>query len=113
MALTWFWIYGIFGAFGSLFALAHPLTILTAFVVSPFTSLNPLIAGGWVAGLVEAIIRKPRVADLEKVSEDMASLKGLWSNRVTRILLVVALTNLSGTIGTIIGIERMSALIPR
>ncbi|MCB0333336.1 MAG: TraB/GumN family protein, partial [Bdellovibrionales bacterium] len=60
MAATWFWWNGGLGALGSLLALGHPLTILAAFVASPFTSLNPFIAGGWVAGLVEALIRKPR-----------------------------------------------------
>ena len=111
MAWTWFLINGIFGGLGSLLALAHPLTIITAFVVSPFTSLNPLIAGGWVAGLVEAILRKPRVSDLESVADDIAHISGLWTNRVSRILLVVALTNLCGTIGTFVGIERVGSLL--
>ncbi|MCB0328129.1 MAG: TraB/GumN family protein [Bdellovibrionales bacterium] len=111
MAATWFWINGAFGGLGALLALGHPLTILAAFLASPFTSLNPLIAGGWVAGLVEAMIRKPRVSDLEQVADDIATFSGLWSNRVSRILLVVALTNLCGTIGTFIGIERVSSLL--
>lgn len=111
MAQVWFWINGSLGALGSLLALGHPLTILTAFIVSPFTSLNPFIAGGWVAGLVEAIVRKPRVSDLEALTNDVATLKGIWTNRVSRILLVIALTNLLGTIGTLVGIERMSSLL--
>lgn len=111
MAMTWFWINGAFGALGSLLALAHPITILVAFIVSPFTSLNPMIAGGWVAGLVEAMIRKPKVKDLETVAEDIGTLSGFWKNGVARILLVVALTNLFGSIGTLIGIERISSLI--
>ncbi|MCB0321148.1 MAG: hypothetical protein KDD60_09495, partial [Bdellovibrionales bacterium] len=80
-------------------------------LVSPFTSLNPFIAGGWVAGLVEAMIRKPRVADLESVADDVSTVAGLWKNRVTRILLVVALTNLCGSIGTLIGLEAISNLL--
>lgn len=112
MAWTWLLINGSFGALGSLIALAHPVTILVAFLVSPFTSLNPFIAAGWVAGLVEAIIRKPRVADLETVADDISEhFSGIWRNRVTRILLVIALTNLCGTIGTIIGIERMASIL--
>ncbi len=111
MAATWFLWNGGLGALGSLIALGHPLTILAAFLASPFTSLNPFIAGGWVAGLVEAIIRKPRVGDLESVAEDVATMKGFWTNRVTKILLVIALTNLLGTIGTFIGLERVSSLL--
>jgi len=111
MAATWFWINAILGGFGAACALAHPLTILTAFLVSPFTSLNPLIAGGWVAGLSETILRKPKVADFEAISDDLSSITGLWKNRVTRIILVVALTNGFGTLGTLIGIERLGSLL--
>ena len=102
MVGSWFWINATCGALGSILALGHPLTILAAFVASPFTSLNPLIAGGWVAGLVEAIVRKPRVADLETIADDVSTMKGIWSNRVSRILLVVALTNLFGSLGTFV-----------
>jgi len=108
---TWFWINASLGAFGALLAFAHPLTILAAFVASPFTSLNPLIAAGWVAGLVEAMIKKPRVSDLETIADDVSTLKGLWNNRLSKILLVIALTNLFGTIGTFIGIERITSLL--
>ncbi|MDC0358910.1 TraB/GumN family protein [Oligoflexia bacterium] len=108
---TWFWINACMGGLGALLAFAHPLTILAAFVASPFTSLNPLIAAGWVAGLVEAMIKKPRVSDLETIADDVSTLKGLWNNRLSKILLVIALTNLFGTIGTFIGIERITALL--
>lgn len=111
MFAAWFWINGALGAFGSLLALAHPLTILSAFIASPFTSLNPLIAGGWVAGLVEAIIKKPRVSDLETIADDISTVGGWWQNRISKILLVIALTNLCGTIGTLIGLERITRLL--
>ncbi len=103
MFRDWFLINGVAGALGSALAFAHPLTILAAFVASPFTSLNPTIAGGWVAGLTEAWLRKPRVSDFESLADEVNSLKGFWTNRVTRILLVVILTNLLGTIGTFVG----------
>lgn len=94
---------GILAAVGAIIAWAHPLTILTAFVVAPITSLNPLLAAGWFAGLVEAMIRKPNVKDLKKLSEDILSVKGFWKNRVTRILLIIAFCNLGSVIGTLIG----------
>lgn len=103
MFRDWFLINAVAGGLGSLLALAHPLTILAAFLASPFTSLNPTIAGGWVAGLTEAWLRKPRVSDFESLADEVSTVKGFWTNRVTRILLVVILTNLLGTIGTFVG----------
>ena len=100
MLLDWFVINAVFGGVGTLLAAAHPLTILVSFIVSPFTSANPGIAAGWVAGLVEASLRKPRVEDFETLSAEPITLKLGYKNRVTRVLLVVILTNLLGAIGT-------------
>ena len=107
MIISWVVINSVLGGLGALIALAHPLSILTAVVVSPVTSLNPFIAAGWVAGLTEATIRKPRIADLEGIGDDITSIKGFYRNRVSRILLVMCLTNLFGTIGTFVGLERI------
>ena len=101
--ITWVLWNGTLGVVGSLIALAHPLAILTAFVVAPISSLSPLLAAGWFAGLVEALFRKPNVSDFENLSEDVHSVKGFWRNKVTRILLVVVLVNLGSTAGTVIG----------
>jgi pheromone shutdown-related protein TraB len=93
---------------GAALALAHPLTILSAIVAAPLTSLNPLIAAGWVSGLVEAFLGKPKVKDFEALSEDIASLKGFWRNKITKILLVVVLTNLGSSLGTFVAIPLMA-----
>jgi pheromone shutdown-related protein TraB len=93
---------GSLAALGTLIATAHPLSILTAFLVAPISSLNPLLAAGWFAGLVEAIIRKPKVEDFENLG-DMTTLGDFFRNRVTKILLVVALANLGSSLGTFIG----------
>ena len=111
MLSTWFWINGVFAASGALLAFAHPLAILTAFVAAPFTALHPLLASGWVAGIVEAILRKPRVADLASIADDAGSLRGWWRNRATRILQVMALTNLTGSIGTFVGAWMVARLL--
>ena len=66
------------------------------------TSLNPMIAAGWVSGLVEAFSRRPKVKDLENLPEDILSFRGFWKNKVTRILLVVVFTNLGSSIGTFV-----------
>ena len=48
-------------------------------------------------------IRKPKVSDFENLSKDLSSMKGLWKNRVTKVLLVVTFANLGSTIGTFVG----------
>ena len=108
---SWILWNGTLSALGVLLALGHPLSILTAFIMAPITSLNPLLAAGWFAGIVEAMIRKPKVKDFENLGEDTSSLKGFWKNRVTRILLVVVFANLFSSIGTIIsGLDIFSKL---
>lgn len=107
MITAWILINGLLGGFGALVAGGHIITVGTALLVSPFTSLNPFIAAGWVAGVVEASIRKPRVSDLESIADDISTIRGIYKNRVSKILLVVCLTNLFGSIGTFIGLERI------
>lgn len=96
----WVLVNGSLSAAGAALALAHPLTILSAFLAAPLTSLNPLFAAGWVAGIVQALIKRPKVGDLEDLPDAIATMKGFWTNPVTRILLVVALANLGSVIGT-------------
>lgn len=107
--MIWLWIAanGFFAGIGALAALAHPYTIISSIIAAPLTSLNPMIAAGWVSGLVEAVSRKPKVKDLESIPEDILSVKGFWRNNVTRILLVVVFTNLGSTIGTMTAIPLM------
>jgi pheromone shutdown protein TraB len=56
------------------------------------------------------MLRKPKVADLESILDDLGSLRGIWSNRLSRILLVVILTNILGAIGIVIAIGKVAAL---
>ena len=101
--LSWFLFCGVGAALGSILALANPLTIIVSFIVAPFTAINPLLAAGWFAGLMELSIRKPRVQDFEDLSKDTLTLKGFYKNRVTRVLLVVLLCNIFCSIGSVIG----------
>lgn len=101
--LSWILWNGSFSALGAAIAFGHPLAIVTAFLVAPLSSLSPLMAAGWFAGFVQAYFRRPNVADFETLSEDVYSVKGFWGNKVTRILLIVALTNIGSTLGTVIG----------
>ena len=99
----WILYNSICSALFTIFAFGHILSIITAFIVAPITSLNPLIAAGWFAGLVEAYMRKPTVSDFENLSSDLVSLKGVWKNKLTRVFLVVILANVGSTLGTILG----------
>jgi pheromone shutdown-related protein TraB len=98
----WILVNGILAALGAAVALAHPLTILACFVGAPITSLNPMIAAGWVGGLVQAWVHKPTVADLENLPESIATFKGFWMNPACRVLLVVVLANIGSSLGTFI-----------
>jgi len=110
--LSW-WVAanGILAGLGALIALAHPLTILSAILAAPLTSLNPMIAAGWVSGLVEAVSRKPKVRDFEDLSEDILSVRGFWRNKVTKVLLVVVLTNIGSAVGTFVALPMIIKLL--
>jgi pheromone shutdown-related protein TraB len=96
----WCLVTGSFSAAGAAIAFGHPLSILTAFIAAPIMTLHPLLATGWFAGLMEAYIRKPTVEDFEKLTESISTMKGFWKNHVTRILLVVAFSNIGAMIGS-------------
>ncbi|MFD1851030.1 TraB/GumN family protein [Oceanobacillus bengalensis] len=102
-ALSWLLWNGGLSAIGTLIAFGHPLAILTALIAAPITSLNPLLAAGWFAGVVQAYFSRPTVRDFETISDDVTSVKGFWNNKVTRVLLVVVLANLGSSLGTFIG----------
>ncbi|MDJ0804855.1 MAG: TraB/GumN family protein [Desulfobacterales bacterium] len=102
MILWWVAANGILAGIGAIIAWGHPLTVISSVLSAPLTSLNPMIAAGWVSGLVEAFSRKPKVRDFETLQDDIRSVRGFWSNKVTRILLVVVFTNLGSSLGTFI-----------
>lgn len=102
MIAWWILANGILAGIGAIIALAHPATVASAILAAPLTSLNPMIAAGWVSGLVEAFSRKPKVKDLESLPQDILSIKGFWRNKVTRVLLVVVFTNIGSSIGTFV-----------
>ena len=101
-AVAWILANGLLAALGALLALGHPLTILAAFVGAPITSLNPTIGAGFVTGLVQALVASPTVRDMERVSDDLSTARGWWSNRMTRVLLVFFFSSLGSAIGTFV-----------
>jgi pheromone shutdown-related protein TraB len=102
-SINWILWTGSFAALGAALALGHPLAILAAFVAAPLTTLHPLLAAGWFAGIAQAYVRRPNVREFENLSDDIYSLKGFWNNKVTRILLIVTFANLGASVGTVIG----------
>ena len=108
MIKWWVLANAVLAGLGAAVALAHPLTILAAIVASPITSLNPMIAAGWVAGLVQVFLVKPKVKDFQRLPEDIVSVKGFWKNKITRILLIVVLTNMGSSLGAFVAIPLMA-----
>jgi pheromone shutdown protein TraB len=58
-----------------------------------------MIATGWVAGIVQAVVKKPTAEDMENIPVDTETFKGFWKNSLTRILLVIILTNIGASVG--------------
>ena len=111
LVTLWVVINGGLAALGALIARGHPLTILSAMIAAPLTSLNPAIAAGMVTGAVESWLRKPKVSDLERLRDDATTIKGWFKNPATRILLVFFFSNLGSAIGTwVAGFQIFGAL---
>ncbi|MEJ2700611.1 MAG: TraB family protein, partial [Desulfuromonadales bacterium] len=102
---------GILAALGTIVALGHPLTVAAAFVAAPITSLNPTVGAGMVTGLVQAFIAAPTVADMQNMGEDLATVRGWWSNRLTRVLLVFLFSNIGSAAGTIVAFHWLKNLL--
>jgi pheromone shutdown-related protein TraB len=100
LVADWVLINGGLAAAGALIAAAHPLTVISAFVAAPLTSLNPTIGAGMVTAGVEIFLRKPKVGDFGRLRADTTHWKGWWRNRVSRILLVFVLSTMGSAIGT-------------
>lgn len=98
----WILINGTLSAIGTALVLAHPLTILTAFIIAPISSLSPFLAAGWFAGIVQTFMSKPTIKDMQSISEDVKSLKKILKNRILKILLVVIMANIFSSIGTLL-----------
>jgi pheromone shutdown-related protein TraB len=111
MLRLWVLWNGSFAALGCIIALGHPLAILVSFLGAPITTLNPFIGVGILSGLVQATVRKPRVSDAENISEDFTSLKGVYRNRISRVLLVFFLSSLGSSIATLPAVFSITGLL--
>lgn len=101
--LFWVLAHGIPAACGAMLALAHPYTTIGAFSAAPLTSLSPLIGAGHVTAFIQVMQRPPVVREFETAGSDMATVKGWWTNKLLRVILVFFLTTLGSALGTWIG----------
>lgn len=102
-AIFWILANGIPSALGGILAMAHPLTIMTAFASAPFTSLTPVVGVGYVTAFVQAYIQPPLVSEFQSVAEDIAIPKRWWRSRLLRVFLAFLLPTIGSIIGTYVG----------
>ena len=102
MIFHWILWNGSLAAIGAILALGHPLAILVSFLGAPITTFTPFIGVGILSGLVQVTLSKPRVSDVQDITQDTTSLKGIYRNRITRALLVFFLSSLGSSIGTFV-----------
>jgi pheromone shutdown-related protein TraB len=113
--MLWRWVLwnGSLAALGCALALGHPLAIVVSFLGAPFTTLNPFIGVGLLSGLVQATVLKPRVSDAENFPADIASLKGIYRNRISKVLVVFFLSSLGSSIATLPAVISVAGLLVR
>lgn len=97
---TWSLWTGGGAALGSILAMAHPLTVLVGFLAAPITALHPVLGVGMFTGLCELWIRKPRVKDFRHLQDDISSFKGIYTNRISHILVVMFFSSIGVIVGT-------------
>ena len=98
--VIWFVVTGGLSALGVVLARGHPLSALTALMVAWMTTLNPFVAAGWFAGMVEAWKLKPTVSDLKTLAA-ADSFKQMMQNRLFKVILVAALSNVGAMAGDV------------
>lgn len=99
-ALAWVLATGVPCAIGTALAFGHPLTIAAGFFAAPVTTLLPHIGAGHVTAFVQAYVRPPFVREFSSVLADLESVRGLWRNRLLRVLLVFVLSSFGAAAGS-------------
>ena len=98
----WILIKGGLAAIGAVLALAHPVSVIIAFITAPIGTFIPVLKPGWTAALCQIWFKKPIVKDFEDIAEDTNSIKGYWKNHVVRIFLVLLFPQIGSSIGTVL-----------
>ncbi|MCL2410550.1 MAG: TraB/GumN family protein [Treponema sp.] len=111
MVQQWILWNGSLAAIGAIIALGHPLAVLVSFLGAPLTSLTPVIGVGILSGLVQAACSKPRVSDVQDITQDVTSIKGVYRNRITRALLVFFFSSVGSSIATFVLIPMLTGRV--
>ena len=90
---VWIVANSVLAMLGAILAGSSIYTWITSFLISPISSINPLLPAGLVASYVEASVNPPKVRELEDIAE-IESYRDLWDNQVGVILLTFFLVNL-------------------
>ncbi len=107
LSLQWVMFTGGGAMLGAIIAGGHPLTILVALVMAPFTGLTPLIGVGFFTALTQVYMRPPRVQEMETLTDDIWHVKRWWKNRVTRVILCFLCPGIPAIIGKILAIFKI------
>ncbi len=107
--LYWFVAVGGMASLGALIGKGHILSVLTAFFLAPFMSLT-LIGPGWIAGYVEARVRKPKVQDVQKLMSSR-SINEFLSNNLIRPISVGIFSNILTWTGLFIVLPLMISFL--
>ncbi|MCA1819275.1 MAG: TraB/GumN family protein [Halobacteriales archaeon] len=100
----WLWVvlHFVLAGLGALLAFGHPLAVLTGAAAAPLTSILPVgVRSGWIAGFVQAKLRKPKVKDFQEIKH-VETFGQFWKNGVVRILMVTSLTILGSEAASIV-----------
>jgi pheromone shutdown protein TraB len=109
--LYWILATGLPAALGALVGLAHPVTVLSAFVAAPITTLSPVIGVGHVTAFVQVMVQPPLVHEFETVLADMSKIRRWWGNKLLRVFLAFTLPTFGGVVGVWLGtVEILSNL---
>ncbi|HJJ29256.1 MAG TPA: TraB/GumN family protein [Methanocorpusculum sp.] len=98
--IWWVVVNGVLAGIGTLVGRGHPLAAATAAGLAWMTSLNPFLACGWFAALVQAKFTPPHGSDFKAIGK-AESLKEMCSVPLFRILLVAACANIGSILGTV------------
>ncbi|MBQ2561220.1 MAG: TraB/GumN family protein [Fibrobacter sp.] len=107
LSLQWVMFTGGGAMLGAIIAGGHPITILVALVMAPFTGLTPLIGVGFFTALTQVYMRPPRVQEMETLTDDIWHVKRWWKNRVTRVILCFLCPGIPAIIGKILAIFKI------
>ena len=96
----WVVLHGILAGAATLLVRGHPLSAAVSAVLAWMTSLNPFLACGWFAAIVEAKMRPPTAKDFKRIGS-AESVSEMLSVPLFHILLVAAASNIGASIATV------------